>query len=156
MRILVVEDEPAIAEFIASGLRSEGYAVTCAGDGQAGEIEAVTGDYSLVLLDVLLPTKSGLEVLDAIRVRKADLPVNLFAGGIADQNLLPIGQAALVGPVVLMTSDQLAERVDVQEPKALPIVQTPVLVDALQQITRIQVDRLLERGNLFRCQLLAG
>jgi DNA-binding response OmpR family regulator len=78
MRILVVEDEPAIADFIASGLRSAGYAVTCADDGQQGELEALTGDYGLVLLDILLPSKSGLEVLDAIRARKPELPVILL------------------------------------------------------------------------------
>jgi DNA-binding response OmpR family regulator len=75
MRILVVEDEPAIAEFVESGLRAEGYAVTCAHDGETGELEALTGDYALVLMDVLLPRKNGFDVLDAIRVRKPELPV---------------------------------------------------------------------------------
>jgi DNA-binding response OmpR family regulator len=78
MRILVVEDEPAIAEFVESGLRADGYAVTCAHDGETGEHEAMTGDFALVVLDVLLPRKSGLEVLDAIRIRKPELPVILL------------------------------------------------------------------------------
>jgi DNA-binding response OmpR family regulator len=75
MRILVVEDEHAIADFVERGLRAEGYAVTCASDGEQGELEALTGDFGLVLLDVLLPKKSGLEVLKSIRAAKPELPV---------------------------------------------------------------------------------
>jgi DNA-binding response OmpR family regulator len=78
MRILVVEDEPSIADFIDRGLRAEGYAVTCLHDGEAAEREALSGDFALVLLDVLLPKKSGLAVLNAIRERDADLPVILL------------------------------------------------------------------------------
>ena len=69
MRILVVEDERSIADFIERGLRPEGYAVTCVHDGEAGEREALTGDFGLVLLDVLLPRKNGLEVFNAISAR---------------------------------------------------------------------------------------
>jgi DNA-binding response OmpR family regulator len=78
MRILVVEDEPSIADFIDRGLRAEGYAVTCLHDGVAAEREALSGDFALVLLDELLPKKSGLAVLNAIRERDADLPVILL------------------------------------------------------------------------------
>ena len=78
MRILVVEDEPSIADFIERGLRSEGYAVTCAYDGEAAELQALTGDYALVLLDLLLPKKNGFAVLRGIRQRDADLPVILL------------------------------------------------------------------------------
>jgi len=78
MRILVVEDERSIADFIERGLRSEGYAVTCVHDGEAAEIEALTGDFGLVLLDVLLPKKNGLEVLKSIRARQPELPVILL------------------------------------------------------------------------------
>jgi DNA-binding response OmpR family regulator len=77
MRILVVEDERSIADFIERGLRSEGYAVTCAHDGEAAEVEALTGDFGLVLLDVLLP-KNGLEVLKSIRASQPELPVILL------------------------------------------------------------------------------
>jgi DNA-binding response OmpR family regulator len=78
MRILVVEDERSIADFIERGLKSEGYAVTCAHDGEEAEIEALTGDFGLVLLDVLLPGKNGLEVLKALRARDAETPVILL------------------------------------------------------------------------------
>jgi DNA-binding response OmpR family regulator len=75
MRILVVEDERALAGFIEQSLRAEGYAVTVVHDGAAGEAAALTGDYALVLLDLMLPGKGGLDVLDAIRSRLPDLPV---------------------------------------------------------------------------------
>ena len=75
MRILVVEDERGIADLVRDGLESEGYAVTCAHDGAAGESQALTNDFDLVLLDVLLPRKSGFDVLSAIRARKPELPV---------------------------------------------------------------------------------
>lgn len=75
MHILVVEDELAISDFVERGLRAEGYAVTSVHDGEAAELEALGGDYALVLLDVLLPKKGGMDVLKAIREHRPDLPV---------------------------------------------------------------------------------
>src|SRR3954466_7010255 len=78
MRILIVEDERSIADFIERGLRAEGYAVTSKHDGESGLAEALTGDYGLVLLDVLLPAKNGLEVLKELRARASDAPLILL------------------------------------------------------------------------------
>jgi DNA-binding response OmpR family regulator len=75
MRILVVEDERPIAEFVQRGLEAEGYAVSCAHDGEQGLALARSGDYGLVLLDVLLPRLSGLEVLRRIRDADGTVPV---------------------------------------------------------------------------------
>ena len=75
MRIVVIEDERALAGFIEQALRAEGYSPTVVHDGIAGEREALTGDYALVLLDLMLPGRDGLDVLDAIRARKPELPV---------------------------------------------------------------------------------
>ena len=75
MRILVIEDERTLASFIEQGLKAEGHAVTVRHDGEAGEVAALTGDYALVLLDLMLPGKNGLEVLESIRARLLDLPV---------------------------------------------------------------------------------
>jgi len=75
MRILVIEDERTLAAFIEQSLRAEGYAVTVVHDGESGEAAALTGDYALVLLDVMLPGQSGLDVLSAIRARLPELPV---------------------------------------------------------------------------------
>src|SRR5512134_3140072 len=95
MRILVVEDERTLAGFIAQSLRAEGYAVTVAHDGGRAEPEALSGDYALVLLDVMLPGKSGLEVLDAIRARKPQLPVIvLTARGAIEQKVEGLDRGA--------------------------------------------------------------
>ena len=75
MRILLVEDEAKIADFVERGLDSEGYSVTIADDGLKGEAEALTGEYDLILLDVLLPGRSGFEILETIRQRKVTTPV---------------------------------------------------------------------------------
>jgi two-component system OmpR family response regulator len=87
MRILVVEDERSLAGFISRALSSEGYAVRVANDGLTGEGIALGDDMDLVVLDVMLPGKSGLEVLRAIRSTKPELPVILLTarGGVEDK-----------------------------------------------------------------------
>jgi DNA-binding response OmpR family regulator len=75
MRILVIEDERTLAGFIEQALRAEGYAVSLEHDGDSGQAAALTGDYALVLLDLTLPGRDGLDVLCAIRERMPDLPV---------------------------------------------------------------------------------
>jgi DNA-binding response OmpR family regulator len=75
MRILVVEDERPIADFVQRGLEAEGYSVSCAHDGEEGLALARTGDYAMVLLDVLLPKLTGLELLEAIRDEDTGVPV---------------------------------------------------------------------------------
>src|SRR5947207_10348839 len=75
MRILVVEDEQPIAEFVRRGLQAEGYSVSCAHDGERGLAMARTGDFALVVLDVLLPKLSGLEVMRSIREGDDAVPV---------------------------------------------------------------------------------
>jgi DNA-binding response OmpR family regulator len=75
MRVLVVEDERPIAEFIERGLSEEGYDVTSVHDGEEGLIRALSGEFSVVLLDVLLPKLGGFDVLKRIRAEDAALPV---------------------------------------------------------------------------------
>lgn len=78
MEILVVEDEAGIADFLARGLEAEGYSVTVAADGIAGERLALSPGADLVVLDRMLPGRDGIEVLDAIRRAKPALPVILL------------------------------------------------------------------------------
>ena len=75
MRILVIEDERTLAGFIEQSLHAEGHAVTVCHDGPSGEAAALTGDYALVLLDLTLPGRDGLDVLGAIRAHMPALPV---------------------------------------------------------------------------------
>jgi DNA-binding response OmpR family regulator len=95
MRILVVEDERTLAGFVEQSLQAEGYAVTVVHDGERGELEALAGDYGLVLLDVMLPAKNGLEVLEAIRAAKPELPVILLtARGAVEQKVEGLDRGA--------------------------------------------------------------
>ena len=75
MRILVVEDDQKVANFIQSGLTQEGYAVDVLRDGLMAGEQARAVDYDAVILDLMLPGRSGFEVLRDIRARKASLPV---------------------------------------------------------------------------------
>ncbi len=75
MEILVVEDETGIADFIARGLRAEGYRVRVAGDGEEGARLALDSDVDLVVLDRMLPRLDGLEVLARVRRGRPALPV---------------------------------------------------------------------------------
>ena len=87
MRILVVEDEAGIADFVRRGLRAEGHQVDVVSDGLAGERAALTTDVDLVVLDRMLPGRDGLEVLRGIRAAKPALPVIVLTarGEVADR-----------------------------------------------------------------------
>lgn len=76
-RILVIEDEAQISRFIELELLHEGYEVTKAADGRSGLEEALSSNYSLIVLDVMLPMLNGLEVLRRIR-KESDVPVILL------------------------------------------------------------------------------
>lgn len=75
MRILVVEDDKKVASFLEKGLREEGYAVDVAHDGADGLVKAHVHPYDLLLLDVMLPGKSGLEIVRDLRSREKTVPV---------------------------------------------------------------------------------
>ena len=75
MRILLVEDEPAAAEMLAKGLREQTYAVDLASDGEAALYQASVNDYDVILLDVNLPLKNGLEVCRELRAKGLTVPV---------------------------------------------------------------------------------
>lgn len=77
-RILIVEDEPAMQLGLKDNLELEGYAVDIAGDGDAGLTRIKTGSFDLVLLDVMLPKRSGFEVCKAAREAGIQTPIVLL------------------------------------------------------------------------------
>ncbi len=87
MRILIIEDELKVAAFIRKGLEQEGYAVDVSNDGEEGLYQAKTFEYDAVILDVMLPKVSGLEVLKKIRQRNLSLPVLILTakGGVEEK-----------------------------------------------------------------------
>ena len=78
MRLLVVEDEKKVASFIKKGLEEEGYAVDLAHDGESGLELALERVHDLIVLDVHLPKKNGLRVLQELRAEKVNTPVLLL------------------------------------------------------------------------------
>ena len=76
-RILIIEDEEKISRFVELELQHEGYGTGKAADGRTGLEEALGGDYDLVILDIMLPELSGIEVLRRLR-RESAVPVILL------------------------------------------------------------------------------
>jgi DNA-binding response OmpR family regulator len=66
MRILIVEDEARIRAFLARAFEAEGFAVDAVGEGEEGLSFALTTDYDLVILDLMLPGRDGLVVLNEL------------------------------------------------------------------------------------------
>ena len=75
MRILVIEDEAKVASFVRRGLEAEGYRVDIAPDGEVGLTQAFDHEYGLVVLDVMLPKRDGLSVLQEMRRHEIRVPV---------------------------------------------------------------------------------
>ncbi len=87
MRILLVEDEKKVAEFVARGLRAERFAVDISDNGQSGWEMASSFNYDLIVLDLMLPGLSGTEVLKRVRKHSAQVPVLVLTArdGMADK-----------------------------------------------------------------------
>jgi two-component system copper resistance phosphate regulon response regulator CusR len=75
MHILVIEDEPKVAKAIREGLESEHYQVTGAATGEEGYFLATTRAFDLIVLDLMLPGRDGLEILTALRQQHCQTPV---------------------------------------------------------------------------------
>lgn len=78
MRILIVEDEKKVAAFIKKGLEEETYAVDVAYDGEEGLYLGLENQYDMVVLDLMLPTIDGMEVLARLRKNKVEAPILLL------------------------------------------------------------------------------
>ncbi|MBE5900832.1 MAG: response regulator transcription factor [Lachnospiraceae bacterium] len=115
MRILLVEDEYALAELVSERLKKERYVVDVSADGEDGLYNALTGIYDLVLLDIMLPKKNGLEILR--EMKKEGIPskvIMLTAKGELEDKLTGFREGAndyLPKPFHI---DELVARVDAQ------------------------------------------
>lgn len=78
VQILVVEDEPKVANALREGLETEGYEVTVADTGEDGFFRANTDSFDLIILDVMLPGRTGIEVLSTLRRQGDKTPVLLL------------------------------------------------------------------------------
>ena len=89
MRILVIEDEPKVARALQEGLAAERYAVRTAADGEEGFLLASRDSFDLVLLDLALPRRDGIDVLTSLRERDVQTPVFILTArdGVEDRVL---------------------------------------------------------------------
>jgi len=79
MRILIVEDETRIADFLQRGLRAEGHFCLVANDGETGLSLAMEGDFDLILLDLMLPGIHGHEVCQHLRMKQVNTPLIILS-----------------------------------------------------------------------------
>ena len=86
MRILVIEDEPKVARALKTGLERAGYQVASAATGEEGFFFATTETFDLVILDLMLPVRNGLEILAAMRRRGLATPVLILTARDAVQD----------------------------------------------------------------------
>lgn len=75
MKILIIEDEYSLADAIAETLKKENFSCNIVTDGEEGENEALTDVYDLILLDIMLPSKNGFEILNNLRQENIDTPI---------------------------------------------------------------------------------
>lgn len=78
MKILVVEDEPKVAGALKEGLEEEGYEITVAQTGEEGFFHASSYGFDLIILDIMLPGRDGIEILQTLRRQGAKIPVLLL------------------------------------------------------------------------------
>lgn len=88
MRILIVEDEPRIADFLQRGLTAEGHFCVVAKDGRSGLSLALEGDFDLLLLDLMLPRLHGHEVCQQLRMNKVQIPVIILTAMDSLENVI--------------------------------------------------------------------
>ena len=123
---MLVEDEQKLANSLANNLRSEGFAVDLAFNGESGKDHALTYAYDLIILDVMLPVIDGSEVLKIIRAKNRNVPilmltardsvqdkVKFFEAGADDYLTKPFSFAELFVRVKALLRRRLASQVDV-------------------------------------------
>jgi two-component system copper resistance phosphate regulon response regulator CusR len=79
-RILVAEDDPLVSSFIEKGLRAAGHTATVAADGEEATRLALDGGFDLIVLDMALPKREGVEVLQDVRAAGIGIPVIVLTG----------------------------------------------------------------------------
>jgi DNA-binding response OmpR family regulator len=136
MRILVIEDDPTVGQYVKRGLEEHRWAVDLVADGEEGEHRASSEAYDLVILDMRLPGKSGLEVLHALRAKGFERPVLvLTAQDAVDAKVTTLRAGADDYVTKPFAFEELLARVEAlsRRPRALA---SPVLTVRDLEITR--------------------
>ena len=87
MHILVIEDDPTTGDYIASGLRAEHHVVDLVADGRDGLVQAMSGNYDVMVLDRMIPGVDGMSILHTLRAARKPVPVLLLTSldGVEDR-----------------------------------------------------------------------
>jgi DNA-binding response OmpR family regulator len=113
--ILLIEDEPGIVDFVKRGLEAEGFPVQAALDGLEGERRALGESFELIVLDLMLPGRSGMEILESLRRAKATVPVLvLSARGEIEDRVAGLDAGAVDYLIKPFSLAELAARVRAQ------------------------------------------
>ncbi len=134
MRILIVEDETRIRAFVARAFEAEGFGVDVVGDGELGLARALAGQYDLVILDLMLPGRTGLDALRELHRKKSDLPV-----------------------LILSARSDLPIKLQSFELGAVDYVAKPFSLDELLARARVQLRRarVVDDGTMVRVGVLS-
>jgi two-component system copper resistance phosphate regulon response regulator CusR len=129
MKILLVEDEPKVVEFIKKGLEEQGYETEVAYDGQIGERLALKGKYDLIILDVILPYLNGYELCKRIREKGLQVPVlMLTALGTTDDKISGFDAGADDYLVKPFEFGELLARIKALTKRASGLIQTSSII----------------------------
>jgi DNA-binding response OmpR family regulator len=131
--ILVIEDEAGIVDFLEHGLRAHGFEVISSRDGAAGTDQALTGKVDLVVLDLLLPERSGLAVLAELQRVKPTLPVIILTAiGDVEQRVVGLDAGAVDYLTKPFSLNELAARIRAQLRVTAQTQSTTIGADDLQ------------------------
>ncbi|MBR3516882.1 MAG: response regulator transcription factor [Lachnospiraceae bacterium] len=115
MRILIVEDEVSLAKLVADRLQRDHYTVDISHDGEEGLDNALSGMYDLIILDIMLPKKNGIEILKEVRRENREVKIiMLTAKAELEDRLLGFGNGANDYVPKPFHIDELAARVNAQ------------------------------------------
>ena len=133
MRVLVIEDEKKVADFISNGLAEEGYAVDVAHDGDQGYFLATTNEYDAILLDIMLPKMDGFTLCTKLRAEENHTPILMLTAKDAIKDKVRGLDAG--------ADDYLTKPFAFEE--LLARIRSLLRKKSLQQKTRFQVDNLV-------------
>jgi DNA-binding response OmpR family regulator len=145
-RILVIEDEPGIVDFLERGLRSYGFEVESATDGISGSERALSEPFDLVVLDLMLPGRSGMEILSELREAKPALPVIILtARGEVEDRVSGLDAGAIDYLTKPFSLSELAARVRAQ---LRVVAQTPTTTLTGGDVEVDLITREVRRGGV--------
>jgi two-component system, OmpR family, copper resistance phosphate regulon response regulator CusR len=125
MKILIIEDEPQVVEFLKKGLNEKGYETKVAYDGHMGERLALKGDFDLIILDVVLPNINGYDLCKRIREKGLQVPVlMLTALGTTDDKVTGFDAGADDYLVKPFEFDELLARINALARRSSGTIQT--------------------------------